>query len=98
MRNDYKETGTREEDDFQEFPFGRNCPILVIGILKGNKGIWKEEACGESHLASLLKEAKEKCKRGSIELVGVWPGKWSTDLFDLNFKYCWDKMKSQNRM
>ena len=93
MRDDYKETGRREGDDYEEFPFCQKCPILVIGILKGNKGVFKSTAQSNNQLRNAHEEVKEKCKRGSIEMIGAWPGKWSTDLFELNVKYMMESVK-----
>jgi len=87
MRDDYAETGRREDDTYKTFPFSKSNPIVVIGIVKGNKGIFKEVAHNNSRLRQAIQEAKTQCKRGSIELIGAWPGKWSTDFFQLNLKF-----------
>lgn len=87
MRTDYKETGTKSDDYFTEFPFDCKNPIILLGILKGNKGIYKEQAYGDSDLEDVYLKAKKLCKRGSIELIGSWAGKWRTDTFELNLEF-----------
>ncbi len=92
MRTDYLKTGIKETDQYLTFPFSPTNPILIIGILKGNKGIYRDEVQSKSEFKHVIEEAKTKCKRGSIQLIGVWVGKWRTDLFQLNNDFYIEKM------
>jgi len=68
----------------EQFPLGRGCPVLVLGIETAAGRVFAHSAKDMTGVQTGLKMALEHCERDTIRLIGTWPGQWRTDQFELN--------------
>lgn len=87
LRRDYSKGKAEGRDTYITFPFGRTQPILVVGVLKSGKESFAFPAQDRDTLVSTLKAAVILCKEKTIRLLGFWPGKWKSDVFELSREY-----------
>ncbi len=86
LSDTFKETG-KGIDEACEFPFSITNPILIIGMLKGNKGIFKKQVFRQYSFREVLAEAQKQCELGTIEFVGIVGGQYATVCYELNYNY-----------
>jgi len=78
-------SGVNEKKMHDEFPVCNTAPVIVTGTPKKGTGkAFVGLAYTEDEIKEVAEEAASVCKPSTIRIIGVWPGKWNTDVFDLN--------------
>lgn len=92
LRQDYAETGHSEPDPLyphrphvKAFPFDSKHPILVVGAVCDDA--YTRLCSSEVQLKVALQEMEKDCAKGSVYLIGLWPGPHALTGFALNLDF-----------
>ena len=88
MRTDYLKKGKRDDTKgYSEFPFSACAPIVILGVLKATGEIIAIDVQAIDKVQDAANRIRAACVPGSERVLGVWPGKVRSDVFDLNVSH-----------